>query len=359
MSGSRAAPILDAHVDLAWNALERNRDLGLRALTVRTHELSLAEPGSAEGMLSWPDLAEGRVAIAIATLRAPVARRPEPHRTFASAPQAHAIARGHLAYYRALARSGRVRLLTDAESLDGHWSEWRAALGSGAAPPPTGLVLALAGADPVLDPEELDAWHRDGVRVLAPAHAGDGRYAGGHGCALGLGPAGPRLLDEAARLDLVLDLAGASEAAFDESLERWEGPVMVSHGACRERTPALDNLDDTRIARLAARGGVLAITLRGERIAPYGHRGRATLDHVVDHVEHVCSVAGTVGAVGLGSDLDDPLGRGAAPEGIETAADLPRLAEALEQRGFDDGSVASILGENVLELLGRGAREVE
>jgi hypothetical protein len=114
MSGSRAAPILDAHVDLAWNALERNRDLGLRALTVRTHELSLAEPGSAEGMLSWPDLAEGRVAIAIATcarrsLGDPSRTGPSPRlrrRTRSPAATSPTTARSHARVGFACSRTG-------------------------------------------------------------------------------------------------------------------------------------------------------------------------------------------------------------------------------------------------------------
>jgi membrane dipeptidase len=346
--------ILDGHVDLAWNALENDRDLELAALTIRTHEHSLSGPGRAQGMLSWPDMAAAGVAVAIATLRAPVAAPAVPHRSFASDTQAHAIAHGHLAYYLALDRAGRVRILPDGAALLRHWSQWQVAARGGAVPPPPGLVLALAGADPVLEPSELPAWWADGVRVLAPAHPGDGRYAGGYGTHAGLAPEGRELLAEAAELGMVLDLADASDATFDEALDGWRGPVLVSHGACRARTPALGNIDDARIDRLAGAGGVLGITLQAAHLVPHRHAGRATLEHLVDHVEHVCSVAGGARSVGLGSDLDDPLGRDGAPEGIETIGDLPRVAEALTRRRFSDEDVAAVLGGNLLTLLERG-----
>ena len=72
-----------------------------------------------------------------------------------------------------------------------------------------------------------------------------------------------------------------------------------------------------------------------------------TLSDVADHIDHVRKVAG-IDHVGIGTDFD---GFGILPEGLESAADLPKIYEALMQRGYTSAQVRKILGENLLRVM--------
>jgi membrane dipeptidase len=79
---------------------------------------------------------------------------------------------------------------------------------------------------------------------------------------------------------------------------------------------------------------------------------RPPLKSLIDHIDHIAKVAG-VDHVGLGSDFDGV--SGATPQGIDSAADLPRITQALLDRGYSDNDIRKILGENTLRVF----REVE
>ena len=77
---------------------------------------------------------------------------------------------------------------------------------------------------------------------------------------------------------------------------------------------------------------------------------RATLADVVDHMKHICELAGSTQHVAIGTDMDGGLGRNEIPGEIETSADLPQLARALVSAGFSDGDVAGIMGKNWIDF---------
>src|SRR5438445_1981096 len=122
----------DWHLDLAWNALEWNRDLTLPVADVRRREVSAGYqgPGRGTNTVSLPALREGHVAVVSATLlarhdRAGVQLRFLPKSGFESAEASYATAVGQLAYYRALERRGLARILTDWPALDAHVRSWQ------------------------------------------------------------------------------------------------------------------------------------------------------------------------------------------------------------------------------------------
>src|SRR5437660_8842588 len=127
--------IFDWHLDLAWNALEWNRDLTLPVAEVRRREVAAGYPGKGRGTntVSLPALRDGRVAVASATLLARHDREGVqlgfiPKSGYESAEAAYAMATGQLAYYRALERRGVIRILSDWPKLDAHVREWQAHL---------------------------------------------------------------------------------------------------------------------------------------------------------------------------------------------------------------------------------------
>ncbi len=346
--------IFDGHLDLAWNALQWNRDLYEPVHVLRAREAAMTGSGRGRNTVSLPALAEGSVRLCFATALARSSGVVREHVDFASTAQAHAVAWGQLAYYRALEQQGSVRRVTDLRTLHQH-------LATDGQDGVLGIVPCMEGADPVLEPEDLSDWHGQGVRMLSLSHYGPGRYAGGTGTSLGLADRGVALLQEMQDLGMILDLAHASDPTFWQALAAFDGPVVVSHANCRALVPTQRQLDDDQIRAVTERGGVIGSALDAWMLVPGWVKGatgnpEATLEHVADHIEHVCWVSGSTHHVAIGSDLDGGFGAEQSPTDIDTIADVGRLAAILQRRGFADADVEAVFHGNWLQVLERAWR---
>ena len=77
------------------------------------------------------------------------------------------------------------------------------------------------------------------------------------------------------------------------------------------------------------------------------------MQHIVAQIDYICQLAGDARHVGLGSDFDGGFGWQSVPAGIDTIADLQKLAPLLAEKGYSNQDIAAILGENWLQLLRR------
>jgi membrane dipeptidase len=343
--------------------LQWNRDLTRSVYTIRTQENTTAGKGRGLGTVAFPEMREGRVALCFATLLARSTGQPVPHVDFATPAQSYGVARGQLAYYRALEQQGDIRIIVDRGGLDRHmatWTDWEAAGGAGETPP-LGFVISMEGADPIVSPDQLEEWYQHGLRLLGITHYGPGRYAGGTGTELGLTDLGPTLLAEMERLGVVLDVTHCSDQAFWQALERYDGPVLASHQNCRALVPHQRQFSDDQIRALVERDGVIGAALDAWMLQPgwqIGERANpanptVTLADVAEHIDHVCQLAGNSRHVALGTDLDGGFGREQSPADLDTIADLQKLPDLLAARGYAADDVAAIMHANWLRLLRR------
>lgn len=349
--------IIDAHLDLSWNALQGNRDLLRSAYTIRTQEVSTPGKGRAQGTVAFPDMRQGRLAVSVVTLFARSTGRPAPHSDYASPVQSYGIAQGQLAYYHALEHEGHIRIIADRANLDSHIADWEAweEVGSDDTPP-LGFVISMEGTDSILKPEQLEEWVADGLRLLGLTHYGPGRYAGGTGTELGLTELGPPLLAEMQRLGVTLDLTHCSDQAFWEALEHYEGLVLASHNNCRALVPHQRQFSDEQLRAIFERDGVIGAAFDAWMLQPGWVSGQSTnetvtLNTVVDHMDHVCQLAGNSRHAGIGTDLDGGYGREQSPCDLDTIADLQKLAGLLADRGYSDDDIGAIMHGNWLRLL--------
>jgi membrane dipeptidase len=345
--------IFDAHLDLAWNAIEWNRDLSLpvAAIRAREREQGLTGNGRGESTVSYPELRQGGVGIFIATLLTRVLR---PNLTpsfqrFDATEAAYGAARGQLAYYRALEQKGTLRWIRDARALNQHVASWQ----QQESPGPLGFILSMEGADPVLAPEQVREWWEAGLRIIGPAHYGVSPYAHGTGTLGGLFPAGPALLKEMESIGMILDVTHLSDQCFDEALEIYGGPVLASHHNCRALVPDQRQLTDAQIKKLVGRGAVIGAAFDAWMLYPGWVRGKTnpleagvTLATVVDHIDRVCQLAGNSNHAAIGTDLDGGFGREQSPCDLDTIADLRCMPDLLGQRGYTPEDVARILHGN-------------
>jgi membrane dipeptidase len=340
--------IFDAHLDLAWNALDWNRDLRLPVAEIRRRESDMEGKGRGCNTVSFPELRRGKVAIFIATLLARLLRpnlMPAIQR-YASMPAAYAAAYGQLAYYRALEQEGLLRWITDWPTLEAHLRAWQQ---SPDGQHPLGFILSMEGADPVLSPEQVLEWWQAGLRIIGPAHYGVSPYAHGTGTEGGLFEQGPALLRAMERVGMILDVTHLSDRCFDEALDIYGGPVLASHHNCRALVPDQRQLTDEQIRRLVGRGAVIGTALDCWMLYPGWVRGQTTpeaagvkLEAMVDHIDRVCQLAGNARHAGIGTDLDGGFGREQSPLDLDTIADLQRLPELLRRRGYKEDAIEGI-----------------
>ena len=305
--------LADAHLDLAWNATRRGRDVTRPAAGQPFVDNETATVG-------LPDLTAGGVGLVCGTLFA------EPHE------DARAAASEQLDYYDALEASGHIQIARSRADLAG---------------PGLRLVVLMEGADAIAGPDDVRHWFGRGVRVVGLAWRATRHAAGtgGDGPLSDLGRATVPALDAAG---MIHDVSHLAERALDELLDLAAGPVCATHSNCRAlvgRDPAGRHLPDRQIAAIVARGGVVGINLLDKFLLPAGSDRRATPEDWAAHVRRVCDLAGDARSVGLGSDLDGGFGRERCPVGIETAADLPRLADALAPH-LGDAQIAGVMGGN-------------
>lgn len=350
--------IIDAHLDLSMNALQWNRDLLSSVYTTRAREnRTVPSKGRAVGTVAFPEMRQGRIALTFATLIARSTGQAVPHIDYGSPTQAYGMAHGQLAYYRALEMQGHIRIIQDNASLDSHMAEWTEWENSSDDPtPPLGFVISMEGADPILEPNQLEAWWQAGLRLLGPTHYGPGRYAGGTGTEIGLTDLGPPLLAEMERLGMVLDMTHFSDEAFWQALDHYQGLVLASHNNCRALVPHQRQFDDAQLKAIIERDGVIGAAFDAWMLQPGWTVGettneQVTIDTVVDHIDYVCQLAGNCRHAAIGTDLDGGFGREQSPRDLDTIADLQQIPALLEKRGYSSTDIEAIMHGNWLRLL--------
>ena len=208
---------------------------------------------------------------------------------------------------------------------------------------------------------------------------------------------GKDVVREMNRLGMIVDISHVSDATFYQALLISQAPVIASHSSSRELTNQPRNMTDDMLRAMANNGGVVMVNFYSafidenyrkassdpekvkqrdaeveaykkahphpdgspvtyDEYAPIEKKWaaqfpRPPLKSLIDHIDHIAKIAG-IDHVGLGSDFD---GVTSLPEGIDSAADLPRITQALLQRGYTREQIHKILGGNFLRVM----REVE
>jgi membrane dipeptidase len=349
--------IFDAHLDLSMNALEWNRDLRLSVAEIREREAGKTDkPDRGRGTVAFPEMRAGGVGLCVATL---IARYVKPNNKlpgWQSPEQAWAQTQGQLAWYRVMEEAGELVPLRTARELAAHARLWQ---DDPSPRMPIGYVLSLEGADSILTPAHLERSYEQGLRAIGPAHYGPGVYAQGTHATGGLGSRGRELLDEIARLGMILDVTHLCDESLREALDLYSGRLWASHSNCRALVSHDRQFTDEQLRELIGRGAVIGAAFDAWMLADGWIRGQTTpvsagvrLASVVDHIDHVCQLAGNARHAGLGTDLDGGYGTEQSPADLDTMADLPRVAKLLAERGYPAADIELIMHGNWLRFLG-------
>ena len=377
--------IVDSHIDLAYNALGWRRNHRRAASWTRQREVgTLAARVNGLCSVGLPDLVCGHVGIIFGTLFTEPTRRQlgDSPITYRDVNEAHVQASVQLDFYHRWAdQEKHVRVVENRQDLKEVLRTWRLEItypepgslslisqsqrtGVDSVPSPSeplphqvGIVPLMEGADPVLEPKELERWAEHGLRIVGPAWTGT-RYAGGTNEPGGLTTLGRELLDMIASLGLILDVSHLAQKALFEALEHFEGGpgrLIASHSNPQRIISTDRHLPDEAIEHIATRKGVIGVVLFNRFLKPgWGTGSRkheVTLDDVVRAIDHICQVTGSSDYVGIGSDFDGGFGSESAPRELDTSRDLHKIGNELLRRGFSRIDVEKVMSANWLRIL--------
>ncbi len=221
-----------------------------------------------------------------------------------------------------------------------------------------GYKLSLEGADSIVSLDYLEKAHAYGLRAIGPAHYGPGRYAQGTDATGKMGAKGIALLKEMERMNIILDATHLCDDSFWEAMDHFNGPVWASHNNCRALVNHNRQFSDEHLKELINRGAVIGGVMDTWMMVPGWVRGISTpeatgcsLEILIDHMDHICQIAGNALHIGIGSDLDGGFGKEQTPYDIETIADLQKIPALLQQRGYSPLDIENVMHGNWLRFL--------
>ncbi len=356
MDSNQLPFIFDAHLDLSMNAVEWNRDLSRPIAEIRERETGMTDKRDrADGVVCFPEMRKGRIGACVATQIARYVKIGNKLAGWNSPEIAWSITQAQLAWYQAMEEKGEMRQICTAAQLDETVQLWK-----GDPPPdaPIGFVLTLEGADSMITLNHLERAYNYGLRALGPAHYGPGTYSPGTGDKGPLSAKGRELVKEMDRLGIIMDTTHLTDEAFWEAVDLFQGPAWASHQNCRALVPAQRQFTDEQLKHLIDRGGVIGAALDAWMMVPgwtkYTTRPEdvgVKLKHMVDHIDHVCQLAGNANHAGIGTDLDGGFGRKQSPMDLETIADLQKIPALLAERGYKPEDIEKILHGNFVSFL--------
>lgn len=353
----RAPLIFDCHLDLSLNALEYNRDLRLPVPEIRRREEGMTDlKGRAAGTTAFPEMRAARMGLCVATQLAGCMTGARPIANWMSPHQAWAQTQGQLAWYKAMEEEGAMRQVktkTELQAAVDLWQNDEPDEGK-----PICYVLSLEGADSIRTVGHLEHAWEQGLRAMGPAHYGVCRYALGHDQVGGMTASGKELVQEMDRLGMILDVTHLSDGCFWDALEVFQGRLWASHSNCRALVPDPRQFSDEQLLAIIQRGGVVGAALDAWMMIPGWTRGVTTpqssglkLEVIVDHIDHVCQLAGDALHAGIGTDLDGGYGTEQVPLDLETIADVARVPDMLSKRGYSAVDIDNVMSGNYIRLL--------
>ena len=360
----------DLHLDLAMNALWYDRDLllGLEAAreaerlaeeAARNTGVAAAPPAKArsKNTVTLPEMRRAHIGLCVATVLARVRREGGIGNGYRTHEITYGVAQGMLAYYRELERQGQMRMIRTSGDMKRAAEEWGAAVGSGGdlSALPICYVLGTEGADCVVEPAQLERWWEDGLRAVSLVHYGVSKYAHGTGTDGPLTADGRELLRVMDATGAILDITHQSDTSFWESLSLFKGRVFASHQNCRALVPGDRQHSDEQLRALIERDAIIGPALDNWMLFP-GYvrqqtpREQIHLSDYVEHIDHICQLAGSARYVAIGSDLDGGYGYEQTPEDLLSIADLQKVPEMLRGKGYAEEDVRAFMYGNAVRF---------
>ena len=357
---------IDAHLDLAINAINYNRDLTQPVHNIRAKEKLIGQTDARDrgnGTVALPELRKGNIGLVVATIISRFAEigKPVPYINLTgwhSPEQAWAYGQAQLAWYNAMEMKGEMVQINSKPALESHLELWKNTSLSNEKKP-VGYFLSLEGADSIVNFDYLEKYYQQGLRAIGPAHYGPGRYAAGTvSDGSGFTNIGKELLHKMAQLNIILDATHLTDKGFFEAMDLFNGSVWASHQNCRKIIAGERQFTEEQLKLIIERDGVIGGALdawmlfEGYKEAQKSPKELGiNLEKLVNHFDHICQLAGNTNHIGFGTDLDGLYGTEQSPYDLDTIADLVKFENILTQRGYSSSDLENIFHKNWLRVM--------
>ena len=252
------------------------------------------------------------------------------------------------------------------------------------------ILIGIEGGHAIEDSLELlRAFYRFGARYMTLTHTNTNNWADSSTDVAkhnGLTDFGKQVVLEMNRLGMLVDISHVADKTFYDAVAVSRAPVFASHSSARVLSDHPRDMTDDMLRAIAQNHGVVDVNFypvflsddirkaskeRDDRLKPqidalkakytsggeqYDKEMKALMDAnplpkvsytaIVDHIDHIVKVAG-IDSVGIGSDFD---GIPDTPSGMEDVSKLPAIRKELERRGYSEGDIRKIMGENFMRV---------
>lgn len=335
-------PIIDGHIDLAWNEINLHRRFIDSVIEKHLKENAYITDNEGKATVGFPEVKKANIRIILATIWVETDKSlfPSLGKKYHTPVEADNYASEQYDYYKSLCEENDYSFITTVGALNSvlFSSDYR-----------FGIIPIIEGADFIRSEKELGTWIKKGVRIIAPIwqrnHIG--------GCSEfgeGLSEFGKRIMRNMSDNNVIVDIAHMSDRSISDTFASFDGIIVDSHTTCRKFVDEERLISDSQIAEIGQRNGIIGLMTWNKKIK---NSHIVSIDDLIDHIDHITDIVGNIDCVGIGSSMDGGYGVDSLPTEMSDISSLLLLEEALLKRGYTDNDVEKILYKNWHRVLSR------
>ena len=337
---TRNIPIIDGHIDLAWNNIALGRRFEDSVIEKRSKDSVEIVRTEGEATVGFPEVKNANIRIIFGTiwLETKDSIYPTIGPKFSSIEEARFWADKQFSYYEALLQNNGCMFIKNASDVSRvlYSNEYTFS-----------ILPIIEGLEFVESDCDLQQWVDRGIRIIAPIWQKN-KYGGCSELGGGLTKEGFSLLQSLQKHKVAIDISHMSDDAANDVFDTYEGLVINTHTACRHFVSDTRLISDCQIKKIQERNGVIGLMTWGDKL-----KGNLTveIDDYIDHICHVANVAGNTDLIGIGSSMDGGYGVASLPKGMNSIQSLELLYDAMLRRSFSDKEIEGILYRNWERIL--------
>ena len=328
-------PIIDGHIDLAWNkiALQRVFEESVEIKHKKDSKLIIQEEGSSA--VGYPEIKSANVRVIFATIWVETCKSlyPTIGPKYHTLNEAKKLAYEQYYYYEDLCKKNKYCMIRSANELNEvlYSDSYK-----------FGIVPIIEGADFVCSENDINNWIKKGIRIIAPVWQKN-HFSGCSELGGDLTKRGRKLVKNLLDNHLLIDIAHMSETATESILELFEGVIINSHTTCRHFIEGERFISDSQIKGIHKHNGVIGLMTWKQKLK---ESSIVTIDDYIDHMCYIAMLTGTIDNIAIGSSMDGGYGVESLPKGMESIKSLDVLIERMQKRCFSESEIESILYKN-------------
>lgn len=333
-------PIIDGHLDLAWNSIALNRCFE-DSVEIK-HEKEPISITDVEGVASvgFPEIKAANIRVLFSTIWVETSKSINPSlgSKYCNINEARCQAEEQYNYYISLCKNNGYKLIRTKIELENILDSDKYCLG---------LIPLIEGVDFVNSLDDMNLWLEKGIKLIAPIWQKN-QFGGCSELGGGLTPKGVNLVKFLSKKNVIIDIAHMSDEAVDDVFKNYDGMVINSHTACRAYINEKRLICDNQIKMIRDRNGVIGLMTWKQKL---NSGTNITLNDYIDHICHILSITGNVDNIAIGSSMDGGYGVESLPKEMNSIQSLELLKDAMQKRGFSYQEIEKIMYKNWERIL--------